>query len=141
MRSKHTILYLWLVLMTLIGNGCMSKNDMAYPPTVFEGAPRLVIHGSVADDEDHALEGIHVAVYGVRDENEKDLSGYNYALTDTAGEYSIIRYRGREKPTTITIVVTDSTGVYGTTDGDFDVEYDPKGNNGFVEAHFVLKAQ
>ena len=140
MRSKHTILYLWLVLMTLIGNGCMSNNDMAYPPTVFEGAPRLVIHGSVADDEDHALEGIHVAVYGVRDENEKYLSGYNYALTDTAGEYSIIRYRGREMPSSITVVATDLNDVYSAQDADFEVRYDSVGN-GFVTADFVLKAQ
>lgn len=140
MRSKHTILYLWLVLMTFIGNGCMSKNDMADPPTAFEGAPRLVIHGSVADDEDHALEGIHVAVYGVRDENEKDVSGYNYALTDTAGEYTIIRYRGREMPSSITVVATDLNDVYSAQDEDFEVRYDSVGN-GFVTADFVLKAQ
>lgn len=140
MRSKHTILYLWLVLMTLIGNGCMSKNDMAAPPMVFEGAPRLVIHGSVVDDEDHALEGIHVAVYGVRAENEKDVSGYNFALTDTAGEYTIIRYRGREMPSSITVVATDLKDVYSAQDEDFEVRYDSVGN-GFVTADFVLKAQ
>lgn len=138
---KRYILY-WTILIICTLSGCAKGGYESYnPPSYeFDGAPRLVIRGQVQNESDAALEGIHVAVYGVRAENEKDVPGYNFALTDTAGEYTIIRYRGREMPSSITVVATDLNDVYSAQDEDFEVRYDSVGN-GFVTADFVLKAQ
>ncbi len=138
---KRYILY-WMILVVCTLSGCAKSDHEPNLPSSheFEGAPRLVICGQVQNESGEALEGIYVAVYGVRTENENDLAGYNYALTDTAGEYTIMRYRGRETPSSITVVVTDPYEVYSAQDEDFDVRYD-SGGNGFVTADFVLKAQ
>jgi len=138
--KRYTLYWTILVICTL--SGCAKYDgEPYYPPSYeFDGAPRLVIRGQVQNELNAALEGIHVAVYGVRAENEKDVSGYNFALTDTAGEYTIIRYRGREMPSSITVVATDLNDVYSAQVEDFEVRYDSVGN-GFVTADFVLKAQ
>lgn len=112
------------------------------------GSPRLVIRGHVENEAGEALSGIHVAVFGVRSEKEKDILSYNYALTDSAGQYAIIRYRGREVPAEVTVVATDSGGVYQEQVLFVPIVYDKTDNNGskepyngFATADFVLRRQ
>ncbi|MBR4563998.1 MAG: hypothetical protein IKO26_06085 [Paludibacteraceae bacterium] len=112
------------------------------------GSPRLVIRGHVENEAGEALSGIHVAVFGVRGGKEKDILSYNYALTDSAGQYTIIRYRGREVPAEVTVVATDSGGVYQEQVLFVPIVYDEKENNGnkepyngFATADFVLRRQ
>ena len=112
------------------------------------GSPRLVIRGHVENEAGEALSGIHVAIFGVRSEQEKDILFYNYALTDSAGMYTIIRYRGREVPAEVTVVATDSGGVYQEQVLFVPIVYDEKENNGnkepyngFATADFVLRRQ
>ena len=110
--------------------------------------PRLVIRGTVSNGQGEALAGIYVSATNVREVNEPDLLSYNYAVTDSAGQYTIIRYRGRELPAEVTVVATDSTGVYQEAYLFAPVTYDTittrNGKvpyNGFVTADFVLQAK
>ena len=75
-------------------------------------SPRLIVNGTVTNTADQPLSGIYIALPGVREPNEPDILTYNYSITDSLGRYTIIRYRGREVPTEITVVATDSTGLY-----------------------------
>ena len=108
------------------------------------GLPRMIISGTVTNTSSKPLQGICVSVFGVREPNEKDIITYNYAITDTAGQYTIIRYRGREMPTEVTVVAMDSTGVYQEQILFAPITYDTMyvyGNepfNAFVKADFVL---
>lgn len=110
--------------------------------------PRLVIRGTVSNGQGEALAGIYVSATNVREANEPDLLSYNYAVTDSAGQYTIIRYRGRELPAEVTVVATDSTGVYQEAYLFAPVTYDTIATrngkvpyNGFVTADFVLQAK
>ena len=112
------------------------------------GSPRLVIRGHVENEAGEALSGIHVAVFGVRGGKEKDILFYNYALTDSAGMYTIIRYRGREVPAEVTVVATDSGGVYQEqvlfvpfTYNEVYKEGKKIPYDGFATADFVLRRQ
>ena len=54
---------------------------------------RLVVSGVVTYADGSKANGIKVSIYGVRAETEfADMNTYNYAITDTKGEYTIIRY-------------------------------------------------
>ena len=75
-------------------------------------SPRLIVQGTVTNTADQPLGGIYVALPSVREPNEPDILTYNYSITDSLGKYTIIRYRGREVPMEITVVATDSTGLY-----------------------------
>jgi len=75
-------------------------------------SPRLIVNGIVTNTADQPLSGIYVALPSVREPNEPDILTYNYSITDSLGRYTIIRYRGREVPEEITVVATDSTGLY-----------------------------
>jgi len=139
--------HLFIIVLTLIcfsSVGC-SKRD-TYEP-IPPGLPRMIISGTVTNTSSEPLEGIYVSVFGVREPDEKDIITYNYAITDTAGQYTIIRYRGRELPTEVTVVATDSTGVYQEQVIFAPVTYDKEyrsGNepyNAFVNADFVLSQQ
>jgi len=150
MKKKHYIVYVLTVLsMTLIG---CSKAE--YPGSEYEdwngqtGAPRLLVNGTVTNTADEPLQDIYVAIFGVREPNEPDLLSYNYAITDSAGRYTIVRYRGRELATEVTVVATDSTGVYEEQYLFATVTYDtidtPSGKqayNAFVTVDFVLAPQ
>lgn len=147
MKRKHTIYGLLIVLAVgLIG--CSSKEGNYDPsiPDIANGAPRLVVKGTVTNTADEPLQGIYVAIYGVREADEPDVLSYNYALTDKTGNYTIVRYRGREYPTEVTVVATDSTGVYEEQLLFAPVTYDTiktyYGNqpyNALVTADFVLE--
>lgn len=113
---------------------------------ISEGSPRLIIRGTVSDTVNQPLQGIYVAVYGVREETEKDILTYNYAFTDSAGHYTIIRYRGRLLPTELTVVATDSAGIYAEQVLFAPITYDSIRTNdgisapfnGYVTADFLL---
>lgn len=116
---KRSILYGCLLAWAIIATGCMKEHG-PISPDVMENingyyAPRLVIRGRVSDSEGKAVPAIRVDVYGVRDAQEKDIYGYNYATTDTAGQYRIVRYSGRKLPEEIIVVARDTTGRYAET--------------------------
>ena len=115
--KKYTLILFLAALVAYSVTGCAyeasgPRDAGSNSEEVDPGLPRLVVSGLVSDTAGHALEGISVAVYGVREHDEQPLITYNYALTDTAGQYTIIRYRGRELPTEVTVVATDSAGIY-----------------------------
>lgn len=116
-------------------------------PSSGASTPRLVIRGMVHNEQGEALAGIYVSEISVREANEPDILSYNYAVTDTAGHYTIIRYRGRELPAEVTVVATDSTGVYREAVLFAPVLYDSmetrngkEPHNGFVTADFILQS-
>ena len=110
-------------------------------------APHLIAKGQVTNEQGEPLEGIRVAIYGVREETEKDLLTYNYNLTDSAGEYTIVRYAGRKTLTEVTLVATDTTNVYAEQTIFAPVVYEQVetkyGNkyNVIVTADFVLHSR
>ena len=96
----------WLLI------GCAAKDWQSGDPLAYTNAERLIVKGCVTNEEAQPLQGIRVDVYGVREANEPDIASYNYAITDSAGRYAIIRYLGREKPTEVTVEATDPQGIY-----------------------------
>ena len=153
--SKNRYIVLILLALSLFGVGCASKHDKteyasSQDPSDSHSFPRLVINGRVSNALGEALQGIYVSVFGVREPAEQNIITYNYAVTDTAGRYTIIRYRGREIPAEVTLVATDSTGHYQEQHLFAPVTYDsvyasPDGTkipyNGFVTADFVLTSE
>ena len=104
---------------------------------------RLVVSGVVTYADGSKANGIKVSIYGVRAETEfADMNTYNYAITDTKGEYTIIRYRGRECPTEVVVVASDPTNVYAEQTIFAPITYDSSSTqdkfNGFATANFVM---
>ena len=125
--------------------GCAAKVDV-YPFDPYNSAPRLVIQGTVSNEDGEALTGINVTETNVRELIEEETITYNYAITDASGQYTIIRYRGRELPTEVCVVTMDPDGVYKQDTSWVPVQYDTiityngkEPYNGFVTADFVLK--
>lgn len=128
--------------------GCAVNGYTDYPTYPSNGSPRLVVSGHVTDTANEPLPGIAVSVFGVREAQEPDILSYNYALTDSAGRYTIVRYRGRELPVEVTVVATDSAGLYQEQSRICQVSYDSiqtgysstskSPYNAFVTADFVL---
>ena len=113
--TKHHIIFAICALMSAIMiTGCSAKGPgyPNYEHQDFPAMPRLVVQGAVTDTASQPLQGITVAVYGVREENEPDAFSYNYTFTDENGQYMIVRYAGRNMPTEVTLVATDSAGLY-----------------------------
>lgn len=151
--KKNRLIVILLIAILIVCVGCANKNSSdprsGYwfdPPTSF-GAPRLVINGQITNTANEALPGIYVSVFGVRQPMEADIITYNYAVSDSLGKYTIIRYRGRELPAELTLVATDSTGMYQEQLQICEITYDTvfvenEGQkipyNGFVTADFVL---
>ena len=105
---RNYIVYLLTILsLTLIG--CAKGEYMADPPEdpADGAAPRLIVRGTVTNQLGDSLQGIRIDLYGVREHDEQDIPTYNYAITDSRGQYIITRYRGREIPDSITLVVSD----------------------------------
>lgn len=113
------------------------------------GAERLVAKGTVTNQEGLPLRNITVAIYGVREENEQDLFSYNYTVTDSLGNYMIVRYAGRDTLTTATLVATDSANIYAEQTVFAPVVYeqqiiDSMGSQNkiaYVTADFILQKQ
>lgn len=103
---------------------------------------RLVVSGVVTYADGSKANGIKVSIYGVRAETEfADMNTYNYAITDQKGEYTIIRYRGRECPTEVVVVASDPTNVYAEQTIFAPIHYDylnGKEHNGYATADFLL---
>ena len=142
MKKKR---YIWGLLIVLASGliSCSSMKENNIDPTYGDqtGIPRLLVTGTVTNTSGQAVQGIYVAIFGVRAADEPDVLSYNYALTDKEGDYTIVRYRGREFPTEVTVVATDSTGIYEEQLLFAPVTYDTINGqpfNGFVTADFVL---
>ena len=104
---------------------------------------RLVVSGVVTYADGSKANGIKVSIYGVRAETEfADMNTYNYAITDQKGEYTIIRYRGRECPTEVVVVASDPTNVYAEQTIFAPITYNSSPTqdkfNGFATANFVM---
>lgn len=148
MKREHYIYGLLIVLASVL-LGCSHMYDSPGGPDEWNGqggTPRLVVKGTVTNTADEPLQGIYVAIYGVREEGEPDVLSYNYARTDSVGRYTIVRYRGREIPAEVTVVATDSAGIYqeqirfATVSCDFiDTRTGKQPYNAFVTADFVLE--
>ncbi len=147
MKRKHYISGL-IIILAISLFGCSTRTEGLGPEAYFNSGttPRLVIKGTVKNTAGEPLQGIYVAVYGVREADEPDVLSYNYALTGPGGDYTIVRYRGREYPTEVTVVATDSTGVYEEQVLFETITYDSISTrtgkepfNGLVTADFVLE--
>ena len=128
------------LLMGVSFSSCSSTPDVYY--TDIETA-RLVVSGVVTYADGSKASGIKVSIYGVRAETEfADMNTYNYAITDQKGEYTIIRYRGRECPTEVVVVASDPNNIYAEQTIFAPITYDstPTGDkfNGFATANFVM---
>lgn len=99
------ILFLSGVLM-----GCKAEKEHGW--YYDEKAERMIVTGCVTNEEALPLQGIRINISGVREANEKDLLNYNYAITDSAGHYTIIRYMGRQKPDEVTVEAIDPQNIY-----------------------------
>ena len=145
------LIHISLTVLCLVLIGCSAYESYEAQPTDYSAAPRMIISGHVTNSVNEPLHGIYVSVPSVREPNERDILSYNYAITDSAGQYTIIRYRGRELPTEVTVVATDSTGIYSSQYIFAPVTYDSIQTylsvepyraitpfNAFVEADFVL---
>ena len=145
---KHSLPIL-LIALCLIGCSMKDGPSIADPgDPAGKGAPRMIISGRVTDTANVALPGIYISVPGVREPNEREILSYNYAITDSAGQYTIIRYRGRELPVEVTVVATDSTGLYQEQQRFVPVAYDTIRTvagytryNAYVKADFVLSQE
>ena len=150
MKAKYYIYWILVVLsLALISCNANEHGEWGLEDWNNQnGSPRLVVKGKVTNIVGEPLQGITVSVFGVREPDEPDVLSYNYALTDAAGNYTIVRYRGRELPTEVTVVATDSTGIYEEQLLFATVTYDsiqtPSGKqpyNAFVTADFSLSLQ
>lgn len=136
----HSLFIISLCLLVGVSfSSCMTANvDYADIETA-----RLVVSGVVTYADGSKASGIKVSIYGVRAETEfADMNTYNYAITDQKGEYTIIRYRGRECPTEVVVVASDPTNVYAEQTLFAPITYNSSPTqdkfNGFATANFVM---
>ena len=136
----HSLFIISLCLLMGVSFSSCTTNDVNY--TDIETA-RLVVSGVVTYADGSKANGIKVSIYGVRAETEfADMNTYNYAITDQKGEYTIIRYRGRECPTEVVVVASDPNNVYAEQTIFAPITYDSSPTqdkfNGFATANFVM---
>lgn len=136
----HSLLIISLCLLVGVSfSSCTTPNvDYADIATA-----RLVVSGVVTYADGSKANGIKVSIYGVRAETEfADMNTYNYAITDQKGEYTIIRYRGRECPTEVVVVASDPTNLYAEQTIFAPITYNSSPTqdkfNGFATANFVM---
>lgn len=137
---KHSIFIISLCLLMGVSFSSCTTADVDH--TDMETA-RLVVSGVVTYADGSKASGIKVSIYGVREETEfADMNTYNYAITDKKGEYTIIRYRGRECPTEVVVVASDPNNVYAEQTIFAPITYDSSPTqdkfNGFATANFVM---
>lgn len=136
----HSLFIISLCLLVGVSFSSCNTPDVDY--TDIETA-RLVVSGVVTYADGSKASGIKVSIYGVRAETEfADMNTYNYAITDQKGEYTIIRYRGRECPTEVVVVASDPNNVYAEQTIFAPITYDSSPTqdkfNGFATANFVM---
>lgn len=148
MMRNYLSIRLLLTIIPFVLIGCKEGEEYLNYGTKDMPSPRLIVRGKVTNTADEPLQGIYVSIFDVREATEPDILTYNYAITDSVGEYAIIRYRGRECPTVITVVATDSIGIYEEQLVSVPVTYDSiqtssgkLPHNAFVTADFVLSQQ
>ena len=142
MKKTYTHSLFIISLCLLVGvsfSSCTTPVDYADIETA-----RLVVSGVVTYADGSKASGIKVSIYGVRAETEfADMNTYNYAITDQKGEYTIIRYRGRECPTEVVVVASDPNNVYAEQTIFAPITYDstPMEDkfNGFATANFIMQ--
>lgn len=144
-----------LIALSLVLIGC-SVNKDSYLDNQGEtnsSTPRLIVRGRVCNEQGEGLPGVYVRMIEFLLANgdtvvlvELDAPSYNYAYTDANGNYTFVRYRGREMPKEVHVVATDTAGVYQTAARWTEVVYDyvntyygKQAFNGYVYADFVLK--
>lgn len=137
----HSLFIISLCLLVGVSFSSCMTTDADY--TDIETA-RLVVSGVVTYADGSKANGIKVSIYGVRAETEfADMNTYNYAITDQKGEYTIIRYRGRECPTEVVVVASDPNNVYAEQTIFAPITYDstPMEDkfNGFATANFIMQ--
>lgn len=136
----HSLFIISLCLLVGVSfSSCMTAN-VDYGDTE---TARLVVSGVVTYADGSKASGIKVSIYGVRAETEfTDMNTYNYAITDQKGEYTIIRYRGRECPKEVVVVASDPNNVYAEQTIFAPITYDRSPTqdkfNGFATANFVM---
>ena len=134
----HSLFIISLCLLVGVSFSSCTLADVGYAD--IETA-RLVVSGVVTYADGSKANGIKVSIYGVRVETEADMNTYNYAITDQKGEYTIIRYRGRECPKEVVVVASDPTNVYAEQTIFAPIHYDHlngKEHNGYATADFLL---
>lgn len=136
----HSLFIISLCLLVGVSFSSCTLADVGYAD--IETA-RLVVSGVVTYADGSKANGIKVSIYGVRAETEfADMNTYNYAITDQKGEYTIIRYRGRECPTEVVVVASDPNNVYAEQTIFAPITYDSSPTqdkfNGFATANFVM---
>ena len=136
----HSLFIISLCLLMGVSFSSCFTNNVDYAD--IETA-RLVVSGVVTYADGSKASGIRVSIYGVRAEIESaDMNTYNYAITDQKGEYTIIRYRGRECPTEVVVVASDPNNVYAEQTIFAPITYDSSPTqdkfNGFATANFVM---
>lgn len=136
----HSLLIISLCLLVGVSFSSCTTPDVDYADIA---TARLVVSGVVTYADGSKANGIKVSIYGVRAETEfADMNTYNYAITDQKGEYTIIRYRGRECPTEVVVVASDPTNVYAEQTLFAPITYNSSPTqdkfNGFATANFVM---
>lgn len=140
-RKAHIGFILMAISSVFIG--CMRSEGN--PPS--NGAPRFIVSGTVTDTTGAAISGIRVSLNGFITTDGREIASYNYAITDTAGQYTIIRYRGRDILEEIEVSVADTAGIYQSQTLLAPVAYDKQWSesthqqelfNGLVTADFIL---
>lgn len=136
----HSLFIISLCLLVGVSFSSCTPADVGYAD--IETA-RLVVSGVVTYADGSKANGIKVSIYGVRAATEfADMNTYNYAITDQKGEYTIIRYRGRECPTEVVVVASDPNNVYAEQTIFAPITYDSSPTqdkfNGFATANFVM---
>ena len=135
----HSLFIISLCLLVGVSFCSCTTADVDYPDTE---TARLVVSGVVTYADGSKANGIKVSIYGVRAETEADMNTYNYAITDQKGEYTIIRYRGRECPKEVVVVASDPTNVYAEQTIFAPITYNSSPTqdkfNGFATANFVM---
>lgn len=137
----HSLFIISLCLLVGVSFSSCTLADVGYAD--IETA-RLVVSGVVTYTDGSKASGIKVSIYGVREETEfTDMNTYNYAITDQKGEYTIIRYRGRECPTEVVVVASDPNNIYAEQTIFAPITYDstPMEDkfNGFATANFIMQ--
>ena len=138
--------HIWFVLMAIsaVFIGCKADGQNVPIDSV---APRLIVSGTVTNTSGEALSGIRVSLNGFITADGREIAYYNYAVTDAAGQYTIIRYRGRDTIEEIEVSATDSTGTYQQQTLLVPVRYEqqrplnhsqPVPFDGFATANFIL---
>lgn len=146
--KKHLLTPWLLCLIAFAFFGCAanrSDNPNAFGPDEPDGLPRMVISGVVRNTLNEPLGGIRI---DLETKDPQPAASYNYALTDSKGAYTIIRYRGHEQPDSVTLYASDPAGMYLPQQLSAPVTYDSAylasqhakvPYNAFVNADFILE--